>query len=168
MVKLEIVAAVAEDRAIGVDGELPWDYSNDLKRFKELTTGHPLLMGRKTHESIMRYNNGPLDDRFHVVLSSEAGYDHSTDGVSWCPNINYAIGMLAGLAREMSIDTAYVIGGASVYRQIIESVSRLHITEVPGEYPAADAYFPEINHDEWREASREDAGDVDFVTYELK
>lgn len=165
MADFEIVAAVAENRVIGADDRLPWHHPEDLERFRERTEGHPLVMGRVTHESIVERNGGPLDGRHHVVLSGSVSYEESTSNVTYCSEVDYAVGVANGAAARMGVDVAYVVGGASVYKELLPRCSRMHITEVSGE-PEGDARFPAVDWGAWEEASREDSGGLSFVTYE--
>lgn len=159
--KLSLVAAVAENGVIGADGEMPWHYPEDLKRFKRLTVGHPVLMGRRTYESIADRLGGPLPERTNVVLSRRETLE-LPDGAIHARDIE------AGLERaEAALDegreAVYVVGGATVYEALIGRADELRLTEIP-EAPAGDTHFPEIGP-EWEEHDRETVGDLTFVTY---
>jgi dihydrofolate reductase len=129
-VKLAIIAAVARNRGIGKGGKLPWHISDDLKRFKGLTTGNAVLMGRKTFASIGR----PLPNRRNVVLSRTP-----VPGVETYPSLATA---LEALEDE---EWVFVIGGGDVYRQLLDRADRLYLTMVDGDVDA-DTYFPEYEH----------------------
>ncbi|HSQ73996.1 MAG TPA: dihydrofolate reductase [Bacteroidota bacterium] len=128
--KLAIIAAIARNRAIGAGGTLPWHLSDDLKRFKRLTTGHAVLMGRKTFVSLGR----PLPNRRNVVLSRSP-----VPGVETYPSVSAA---LNALAEE---EWVFVIGGGDVYRQLLDRADRLYLTRVDRDVEA-DTYFPEYEH----------------------
>jgi dihydrofolate reductase len=158
-----LIAAVAENGVIGVDGEMPWHYPADLRHFKETTTGHPVIMGRRTYESIVARIGGPLPGRTNIVLSRrEREYD---DAVRVVDSVAEAL----SAAREVSVDdgVVYVIGGASVYDQFLPVADQLVITEVPTE-PDGDTVFPAWDADQWREIDREREGELAFVTYERR
>ena len=158
-----LIAAVAENGVIGVDGEMPWHYPADLRHFKQTTTGHPVIMGRRTYESIVARIGGPLPGRTNIVLSRrEREYD---DAVCVVDSVSDAL----STAREVvSLDgIVYVIGGASVYDQFLPVADRLVITEIPTE-PDGDTVFPAWDADRWREIAREREGELAFVTYQRK
>lgn len=124
--KLAIIAAVAQNRGIGKDGKLPWHISEDLKRFKQLTTGHAILVGRKTFESI----GHPLTGRRNVVLSSR-----SVPGVESYPTIAAALSALANQER------VFVIGGGQLYAELLDRSDEVYLTLVHREVDA-DTFFP--------------------------
>jgi len=159
--KLSLVAAVAENGVIGADGGMPWHYPEDLQRFKETTMGHPVVMGRKTYESIEQRLDGPLPGRTNVVLSRRESLDLPAGAVH-ARDVDAAL-RRAEDALDEDCETVYVIGGAAVYRAFIDRADELLITEIP-ETPDGDTYFPEIGS-EWTEHDRERAGDLTFVTY---
>ena len=159
--KISLVAAIADNRVIGSDGEMPWHYPEDLKRFKETTMGHPVIMGRKTYGSIERRLDGPLPGRTNIVLSRRESLD-LPEGAVHARDVEEALDHAeAALGAEQ--ETVYVIGGASVYEAFIDRADELLLTEIP-EAPAGDTYFPEIGP-EWTEHDRETAGELTFVTY---
>jgi dihydrofolate reductase len=129
-VKLVIIAALARNRAIGKDNRLPWHISEDLQRFKKLTTGHTVLMGRKTYASIGK----PLPGRRNVVLSRSPLH-----GVETYPSLDAALGALAD--QEL----VFVIGGGDVYAQVLERADELFLTFVDREVEA-DTFFPPFEH----------------------
>lgn len=181
-----LVAAVAENGVIGADGEMPWHYPADLKRFKELTMGSPVVMGRRTYESIERAIDGPLPGRTNVVLSRRRCLE-LPEGAVHARNVEEALELAeaaiegttptetgAGEATSAKADEGatsagtndeaiYVIGGRAVYDAFLERASELRITEIPGA-PAGDTCFPEIG-EEWREIDRKECGELSFVTY---
>ncbi|PSQ35306.1 dihydrofolate reductase [Halobacteriales archaeon SW_12_69_24] len=159
--RVALVAAVADNGVIGVDGEMPWHYPADLRRFKQLTMGHPVVMGRRTYESIADRLDGPLPGRTNVVLSRRETLDLPAGAV-------HATGVedaLAVAAEALDDDRAavYVVGGETVYEQFLDRADELLLTEIP-EAPDGDTYFPDFG-DEWTELDRETRGELAFVTY---
>ena len=155
-----LVAAIAANRVIGRNNALPWHLPADLKRFKALTLGHPVLMGRNTHASIGR----PLPGRRNLVITRNRGY--SAPGCEIVHSLDAAIAACRG-AQEI-----FVIGGAELYRESLPRAQRLEFTEIHAAFEG-DASFPEYAPDQWRETVREihDAGAgvpfrYDFVRYE--
>ena len=140
---INIIAAVAQDRAIGFQNKLIYWLPNDLKRFKSLTTGHTIIMGRNTFLSLPK---GALPNRRNIVLSRTV-----TDfpGCDVYPSLEEA---LAHCAKDEDV---YIIGGASVYTQALSMADRLCLTEVDDTPKEADTFFPEYKAD-WREVARED------------
>lgn len=137
--EIVLIAAVAEsNRIIGKDKDLPWHIPEDLQHFKELTTGHPLLMGRRTFESIVHQFGGPLPDRRHLVLTSQGPYEEYPD-VETYDSID---GAMAAVADE---DTVFIGGGESIYRQFLPRADRLELTLIEGDYEG-DTYFPAFEH----------------------
>jgi dihydrofolate reductase len=140
---VSILVATDERGAIGRDGGLPWHLPNDLKRFKSLTMGKPIVMGRKTWDSIGR----PLPGRLNVVITRQAGY--ASAGVTIVPSLEAAL-VAAGKAGEVC-----VIGGAEIYRLALPVTERIHLTRVHATVPA-DTFFPALESRDWREVGRED------------
>ena len=159
--RLVLIAAVAENGVIGSDGDMPWHYPADLAHFKETTTGHPVIMGRKTYESIVSGIGGPLPDRTNVVLSTRPL--DLPDGAVHAGSVDAAIDVARGTGSEV----AYVIGGATVYEQFLPYADRLVLTEIP-ESPAGDTHFPTFDPETWREASRVSREELVFVEYERR
>lgn len=155
-VPVVLVAAVARNGVIGVRNGLPWHLSSDLKRFKALTMGQPIIMGRKTFDSIGK----PLPGRETIVVSRDAAYCHV--GVHVAASIVSALELGQMLAGRMGAPSIAVIGGGTIYDQVMEHADRLEITEVDAT-PEGDARFPAIDPARWRETTREahDAGPKD-------
>jgi dihydrofolate reductase len=154
--ELQLIVAMAENRCIGRDGGLPWHISEDLKRFKRLTMGHAIIMGRKTHESIGR----ALPGRRNLVVSRRQGLELA--GCETFPSVADAI------EAAWETDPApFVIGGASIYEAALPRVTRLHLTEV-GRPVEGDTFFPPLPPGEFRETAREpgETEGVAFVTLE--
>ncbi len=127
-------------RGIGVDNRLPWRLSADLKRFRELTMGHHIIVGRKTFESI----GGPLAGRRMIVVSRDS--DFKPEGCDVVHSVEDAV----NLARERGESEVFICGGAQVYAQSIEIADRMYLTSVDAEV-AADTFFPEFDKGEWIE-----------------
>ena len=138
-----LIVAVADNLAIGVKGGLPWHLPADLKYFKEKTRGFPVIMGRTTYFSLPFR---PLKGRKNIVLN--LGWDPIPEEVVCVNSFEEAY------AAAEPAERCFVMGGASVYRQAIDSMDRLYITHVHTTIPDADAYFPEINSDIWAVESR--------------
>ena len=162
--EIVIIAAVAEEnRVIGRDQDLPWHLSEDLKRFKRLTTGYPLLMGRKTFESLVHQFGGPLPGRRNVVLTTQGPLADFPE-IETYPSIEAALAALAGAER------IFIGGGAKVYEQLLPRADRLELTLVEGPYEG-DTFFPPFEHLVGRlfEVQEVDARDgFRFVTYVRK
>jgi len=150
--KISLIVAMASNRAIGLDNKMPWHLSADLKKFKQITMGSPILMGRKTYESIGR----PLPGRSNIIISRNPQYQQT--GCLVFNTINDAI---ASCQQHAEI---FVIGGATFYQSMLPVADKLYLTEIKKEFNA-DTFFPEINRSEWKEISRENISDdasVDF------
>lgn len=141
---ISIIAAIDRNRGIGYENKLLFWLPNDLKRFKALTTGNTIIMGRKTFESLPK---GALPNRRNIVLSSRP------DAVY--PSAETYTTLEAALQSCQSDEQIYIIGGASVYQQALPLADALCLTEVDAEAPHVDAYFPEIDPKIWQEKSRE-------------
>ncbi|MBS7229865.1 dihydrofolate reductase [Flavobacterium psychroterrae] len=132
-----MIAAVAENNALGKDNELVWHLPNDFKRFKSLTTNHHIIMGRKTFESFPK----PLPNRVHVVITRQKDYNH--EGCIVVDSIEKAI------AACPENEDSYIIGGGEIYNLALPYTDIIEITKVHHTFEA-DAFFPEINNDEWQ------------------
>ena len=141
--RLSIIAALSENRVIGCNNQLPWRLPADLKRFKSLTMGHHLLMGRKTFASIGR----PLPGRTLVVMSRQENYLPA--GVLVAHSLGEAVEMARG------DEEVFIAGGAQIYEQTLTRADRLYLTIIQEEF-AGDAYFPKYNESDWQLISRED------------
>jgi len=153
-VRVVIVAAVGRNRVIGFDGRLPWRIPADLARFKELTMGHALVMGRATFESIGR----PLPGRETIVLTRNR--DWSREGTHAVATLDEALDLAESHARDV-----FIAGGSEVYLGALDIADRMELTEVDEE-PAGDAWFPVVDWSRWREVSRLPHRGFSFVTYD--
>lgn len=164
-VALVLIAAVADNGVIGRDNALPFRQSSDLKRFKALTIGKPVLMGRKTYVSIGK----PLPGRTNIVVSRDPGF--APDGVVVVRDLEAALDAARDDAQRRGADEIAVIGGTGIFAQLMPLADRLEITHVHAQ-PAGDTYFPPIDATQWRAVARSDhpAGPQDeasfsYVTY---
>lgn len=142
--RVSLVVAVSDNGVIGRDGDLPWRLPADLARFKRLTMGHALVMGRKTHESIGR----PLPGRVSIVLTRDAAWRPGHDEVLVARDLPEAI-RLASSAEGVSRDEVFVIGGGEVYRAALAIADRVHRTRVNATVDG-DATFPDLDPAQWR------------------
>ena len=157
--RLNLIAALGQNGVIGIDNRLPWRLSEDLKHFKALTLGHPVLMGRKTYESLWR----PLPGRRNIVITRNP--ECRLEGAEIAYSLEQALALCEGA------DEVFFIGGADLYRQALPLVQRLYLTEVAAS-PPGDAFFPSFDRARWRESvrdrRRDDASGLEyaFVTYD--
>jgi dihydrofolate reductase len=131
-----VIVAVAENGVIGRAGKLPWHLPEDLRRFKRLTMGHTIIMGRRTWESIAR----PLPGRRMIVVSRRPGYKTGTEGVEAAGNLDDALRIASASGEE----EAFVIGGAELYRESLQRAERIHLTFIHAEVEG-DTYFPQVD-----------------------
>jgi dihydrofolate reductase len=143
MTILTIIVATDASNGIGINNTLPWHLPEDLAHFKRLTSGHPIIMGRKTFDSIGR----ALPNRRNIVISRNAQWRH--EGVERVGSLEEARALVAGT------DEAFVIGGAQVYQQALPQVDKLVITRIGRTYEC-DAFFPALPEGAWQEAGREE------------
>lgn len=161
MSKIALIAAVAEKRAIGRDQQLLCHLPNDLKHFKTLTSGHTVVMGRKTFESLP---NGALPNRKNIVLT------HNTS-LSW-PNVTVVHTLDEIPIQDTTEDEIFIMGGATLYNETIKIANTLYITHIHHTFDDADTFFPTINPSEWEIANSQEmpadekhAYPYTFVTY---
>mgnify|MGYP003385942491 CR=1 FL=1 len=162
MSNISLIVAMADNRVIGGDNKLLWHISEDLKRFKALTTGKPIIMGRKTYDSIGR----PLPNRTNIVVTRQPNW--STEGVSVVNSLEDAFKM----AENSPGGEVMVIGGTEIYKAALPFATSVYLTHIHKAYDG-DALFPVLSPNEWRETAREkgtqcaEAGiDYEFVTYQ--
>lgn len=156
--RVYLVVAVASNGIIGANGQLPWHLPEDLKHFKKVTLGHPVIMGRRTWQSL----KGPLPGRQNIVVTRQAGYE--APGAAVAGSLEAALALCAGAS------VASVIGGRQLFAESLPLASVLVMTEIHRDYPG-DTWFPDYDRSKWRETQREahTAGDgtrFDFVRYE--
>lgn len=145
---VSMIVAMAENRVIGRNNQLPWYLPNDLKYFKASTMGKPIVMGRKTFESIGK----PLPGRTNIVVTRDRGY--SAEGVKIVHSAVEAIAVAASVAAVDGVEELMVIGGAQLYQELLPLTQRLYLTEVHGQVEG-DALFPVFERGLWREVARE-------------
>jgi dihydrofolate reductase len=158
--KLSIIVAMSSNRVIGVNNSLPWHLSEDLKHFKTLTTGHTILMGRKTYESIGK----PLPNRRNIVISRNLNAFYG--GVEVVHSLEDAF------STSSNDKEVFIIGGSNIYEQSLHLVEHLYITEIKKAFEG-DAFFPEIDKSLWTESAREthtssDGLEFSFVSLQKK
>lgn len=158
--RLSAIVAMASNRVIGVNNQLPWHLPADLKRFKQLTMGHTIVMGRKTYESIGR----PLPGRTMIVVTRQRGY--APEGVKVTHSVDEALALARG------DDEVFIIGGAELFVQTLERLDRLYLTRIERDV-TGDTHFPEVDLSMWKliEEEHHPAGPPDalpyaFLTYE--
>lgn len=156
--RIYLVAAVAANGIIGADGQLPWRLPEDLKHFKRLTMGHPVIMGRRTWESL----NGPLPGRDNIVVTRNRGYE--------APGAAVATSLEAALALCAGEPVVFVIGGSQLFEESLPIAAGLVMTEIHKDY-AGDTWFPRYDRSRWKASQREqhvaaDGTKFDFVLYE--
>lgn len=136
-----IIAALGRDRAIGRKGDLAFHIREDMRHFKALTTGHTVVMGRKTFESLPK---GALPDRRNIVITRNL--DFSAPGIERAESLEEALSLAAG-------DEIFIIGGGEIYRQTMAVADRLELTLIDADSPDADTFFPEYDGGEWEKCS---------------
>jgi len=141
-----IIAAVARNRTIGSGNHMPWRLPDDMKRFKQLTLGHAVIMGRRTFDSIIATSGKPLSGRDNIVVTRSREWTHSG-----CRIVH---SLEAALAAVCEPQDAFVIGGAEIYALALPIAGRLYMTEIERDFDG-DAFFPEFDRSRWREVSRE-------------
>jgi len=162
VINICIIAAVARNGVIGRDGKLPWSLPEDLKRFKELTMGYPVIMGRLTWESLGKWR--PLPGRQNIVVTRNASYE--APGAQIASSLDEAI----KLCKAVEAPIAWVIGGQQLFKEALDVASLMKITVIHQDFEG-DAWFPEFKPWIWEETMRESYGgplQFDFVTYELR
>jgi dihydrofolate reductase len=156
--RIYLVAAVAANRIIGANGGLPWRLPEDMRFFRKVTIGHPVIMGRRTWESLKR----ALPERENIVVTRTAGYE--------APGAAVASSLDAALALCVGEPLAFVIGGSRLFEEALPLAAGLILTEIHRDFPG-DTWFPQFDRAQWREVKREahtaaDGMRFDFVTYE--
>jgi dihydrofolate reductase len=164
--RIALVVAVAENGVIGWQGGLAWHQSSDLKFFRKVTMNKPLIMGRKTFESIGK----PLDGRDNIVITRNTNYEAT--GILVAANLDEALKLAREKARTRDVDEISIIGGAQIYELTLPVADRIYLSEIHSN-PDGDTFFPEIDKTQWREVSRErhvaspkDSADYSFVVLE--
>lgn len=149
---LSMIAAVAENGVIGADNQLPWHIPEDLKYFKQMTLGKPIIMGRKTFDSIVR----PLPGRLNIVITRQPEW--CADGVEVVTTLPAALAIAEDYCRQNACSEAMIVGGAGIYELALPQAQRLYLTEVHQQV-AGDTFFPALDAALWQEVSRSEATD---------
>ena len=164
--KVSLIVAAAKNRVIGRNNNLPWYLPNDLKYFKQATMGKPIIMGRKTYDSIGK----PLPGRPNIIITRNPAFN--AEGVSIAHSLNDAIAQAEDLAFINGSEEVMIIGGAQIYAESLSIADRLYLTEVHASVDG-DAFFPEYDARDWEEKVREDFSavapnpyDYSFVVYD--
>lgn len=152
---LSLIAALAENGCIGKNNDLPWHIPEDLKHFKMLTLGHPVLMGRKTFESILKRLGKPLPGRTSIVITRQSNYS-VPPGVFVYTNVDKAL--------EKFNEEVFCIGGAELYKETIARADKLYLTEVH-QTVDGDTFFPPFDRKKWQEIERKDVAGYSFIVY---
>lgn len=146
---LSLIVARAANGCIGRDNKLPWYLPNDLKYFKRTTLGKPIIMGRKTWESL----RGPLPGRANIVITRQENYQ--AEGAKVVATLEQAVSLAQNIALIDGVEEAIVIGGAEIYAHALPAITKMYVTEVHADVEG-DAFFPPFKADEWQESERED------------
>ncbi len=154
--KISLIVAMSSNRVIGLDNKMPWHLSADLRKFKHITMGFPLIMGRKTFEAIGK----PLPGRTNIIISRNPNYHQ--DGCLVFTSLDAALNHACRLSAQV-----FVIGGATLYEAVLPLANELYLTEIQQEF-AGDTFFPEINVSEWREVAREEIADDPQVSFSYR
>jgi dihydrofolate reductase len=164
---LSIISAIGKNNEIGKGNALLWDLPLDMKHFRETTSGHPIIMGQKTYESIGR----PLPNRRNIVLTKDENFKR--EGIEIVYSVNELIDLLKKTEKEDS--ECFVIGGGQIYKLFIDIANKLYITHVDVEFPDADTFFPPIDQDKWgkisedkHEPDEKNKFGINFVEYKKK
>lgn len=174
--EIAVIAAVSENGVIGSENNIPWEYERDMQHFEDTTFGHPVIMGRKTFESITRLNNGPLEGRLNIVLTRNP--DTITEEYpqqnqyQTLTSLQDSMTVVTATSIEESIalasteqsDVAYVAGGESVYEQFIPLADEMIISRIP-ETVTGDAEFPNWSANNWEVSREKEIGDVTVLYY---
>lgn len=157
--RIAFIVAMARNHVIGKDNAMPWHLPEDLRYFKRVTLGKPVIMGRNTYESIGK----PLVQRPNIIISRNAAY--AVAGATVVPSLDAALALGAELLQDAGPDSELmIIGGAQIYTQALPLAQRLYLTEVHAE-PAGDAFFPRFDRGEWQEVAREEHAACDRNPY---
>ena len=158
--KLAMIAAVAENNAIGINNKMPWYLPGDLRYFKAVTMGKPVIMGRKTFDSLRK----PLPGRTNIVITRDESWNH--EGVKVVHSLDDAIELAEDISLINGNEEVMIIGGEQIYRMALEKADRLYLTRVYQPF-GGDAFFPELDDRQWQETSRQDlhSEDDEPLTY---
>ncbi len=156
---VSFIAAMSENNVIGINGKLPWNIPEDLKRFKRITSGHPCVMGRKTFDSIRR----PLPNRPNIIVTRQKNY--AVPGANVVDSIEHALEPYLGTEKEV-----FILGGGEIFTQMLPRADKIYLTLIHKEFKG-DAFFPVFNKSDFNEVYREDRSDpipYSFIDYQRK
>lgn len=163
MIKTSLIVAATENGVIGKDNDMPWKISSDLKYFKKVTMDKPIIMGRKTFDSIGR----PLPGRVNIVITRDTGFARA--GVITAHSVEMALDVAKGMAEVKKLKEVMVIGGAQIYKLCLPEADRLYLTRIHADIEG-DAHFPKLDEKDWLEYSSErhqksekDSHDYSFI-----
>lgn len=156
---IAIIAAVAENGVIGQNNKLPWHLPDDLKHFKNLTTGRVVIMGRKTYESIVHGLGGPLPNRKNIIISRQTNYK-AAPGVDVFYNLKEAV-------KANQSNDVFIIGGGEIYKEGVNYADTMYITHIHKVYEG-DAHFPKIDMSQWKKVEEDEREGFSFATYKRK
>lgn len=151
-----IIAAIAKNRVIGHNGKIPWYIREELQHFKAVTLGNPVIMGRRTFESLQK----PLKGRLNVVITRDPSYQTSYEEVKVTHNLEQAL----NICKAEKAEKAFIIGGGEIYRQALE-ISDEMVLSIVDQEPEGDTYFPEIDMNKWEKVSEDDHALFRVVRY---
>ncbi|OGH37736.1 MAG: hypothetical protein A3B44_00515 [Candidatus Levybacteria bacterium RIFCSPLOWO2_01_FULL_38_21] len=156
--RISLIVAIDSRGGIGKDNTIPWHISEDLKRFKKLTTGHPVIMGRKTFESILEYIGKPLPNRVNIVVTQNP--DFKKEGIVISNSLEDAINK----AKKSENREIFIIGGAHVFREVLEKgiVNRIYLTKVEGDF-SCDTFFPDYS--QFKKVVSEETGESNGIKF---
>lgn len=155
---ISIIVAIGDHYEIGQGGSMPWRLPEDLKHFKEVTSGKTILMGRRTFQSLP----GVLPKRQHVIITADPNFQKNHSRVRISHDLEQEL-----RAAQKKEEELFVIGGGQIYRQALPYAERLYLTLVHGDFPQADTFFPEIGWANWRETERSGLMEENGLTYEF-
>jgi dihydrofolate reductase len=163
-IRISSIAAMARNRVIGVANGLAWHIPEDFKYFKKTTLGHPVVMGRKSYESLGK----PLPGRPNIVISSSFQEPVNGDGPFFVRTIDEALAFAQQKAEELNVEQIFIIGGGQIYKETLPITERLYITIIDREYEG-DTYFPDFDWNDWNVVSEDKRdGDPAFTFYVLE
>lgn len=141
-----MIAAVGRNNELGGDNGMLWHMPNDFKHFKRTTMGHPVIMGRKTFETL----GGALKDRPNLIVTRQE--DYKAEGATVFRDLQSAL----EYAKKLDNEEVFIGGGGEIYRQGLKLTGKIYLTRIEGDFPKADTFFPELKADEWKEIDREE------------
>lgn len=154
-----LISAMSQNRVIGKDGDLPWHNKEEFQHFKNTTMGHPMIMGRKSFDSLGK----PLEGRLHLVVTRQEGLTYPFDEVKVFNSLDEAV----LFCKEKNLEKIFIIGGGEIFAQAIDRADEIILSVMKFETDG-DTYFPEINEKDWKEIDRDVRDVFDIITYVRK